>query len=109
MNVTEYFNGVVKSGYLNVGIKNSSSALGFIFFGAKGVPVSELNKKPTIIWIEGGPGCTSMYGTFIETGPLKIIEKGNGTFSFKENPYAWTNDYNVIYVDQPVGTGISYA
>ncbi|KAL4472480.1 hypothetical protein ABPG74_018429 [Tetrahymena malaccensis] len=109
VNLTNYYNGTALSGYLNVGIKNSSSALGFVFFGAKGVPISQLKNIPTIIWIEGGPGCTSMYGAFIENGPLYIIQESNTTFSFKENSFAWTNDYNVIYVDQPIGTGISHA
>ncbi|KAL4472481.1 hypothetical protein ABPG74_018430 [Tetrahymena malaccensis] len=109
LNLASHFNGTAMSGYLNVGIKNSSSALGFVFFGAKGVPTSQLKNIPTIIWIEGGPGCTSMYGAFIENGPLHVIQESNTTFSFKENSFAWTNDYNVIYIDQPIGTGISHA
>lgn len=27
----------------------------------------------------------------------------------KQNNYTWANRYNLLFVDQPVGTGLSYA
>ncbi|KAL4430212.1 hypothetical protein ABPG74_014771 [Tetrahymena malaccensis] len=109
VNITEY-NGVSLSGYLNVGIQNSSSALGFIFFGAQNLSISELKNRPTIMWLNGGPGCSSQFGNFFELGPLKVFQgETSEDFYFRKNEYAWSNEYNTIFIDQPIGTGISYA
>lgn len=89
--------------------ENLKSALGFIFYGAKGRNAEQIKTLPTIIWLNGGPGCTSQFGNFYELGPLYVNQTSNGTFYFTPNTHSWTNDYNVIFVDQPVGTGISYA
>lgn len=57
--------------------------------------------KPLLIWLQGGPGAASTgYGNFMEFGPLDInLQKRN---------YTWVNDYNVLFIDSPVGTGFSY-
>ncbi|KAL4456117.1 hypothetical protein ABPG74_014078 [Tetrahymena malaccensis] len=107
LNFTAY-DGLSYSGYLSVG-KNLKSALGFIFYGAKGRTVEQIRTLPTIIWLNGGPGCSSQFGNFFELGPLYVNQTSSGSFYFTPNNYTWTNEYNVIFVDQPVGTGISYA
>lgn len=58
---------------------------------------------PVMIWLNGGPGCSSMDGLFLELGPFRI----DGD-SVHINPHSWHNVANVIFVDQPVGTGFSY-
>ncbi|XP_057334251.1 retinoid-inducible serine carboxypeptidase-like [Microplitis mediator] len=57
--------------------------------------------KPLLIWLQGGPGSPSSgYGNFMEFGPLNIdLQKRNHT---------WVNNYNVLFIDSPVGTGFSY-
>jgi len=60
---------------------------------------------PVILWLQGGPGCSSMFGAFVENGPSII--QGDG--SFKENRYTWNTNANVIWIDSPVGTGYSYS
>eukprot|EP01022_Parablepharisma_sp_SALTPOND_P007138 TRINITY_DN128_c0_g1_i3.p1 TRINITY_DN128_c0_g1~~TRINITY_DN128_c0_g1_i3.p1 ORF type:complete len:363 (+),score=12.02 TRINITY_DN128_c0_g1_i3:140-1228(+) len=57
---------------------------------------------PLIIWLNGGPGCSSMLGLFEEMGPY-VIDKD--TFEFHDNPHAWNKFSNMLYVDQPVGVG----
>ena len=56
------------------------------------------------VWLNGGPGCTSLAGLTGENGPLAFY--GNSTAP-APNPYSWTKLSNVLYIDQPVGTGFS--
>ncbi|KAJ5711565.1 Peptidase S10 serine carboxypeptidase, partial [Penicillium malachiteum] len=59
-----------------------------------------------IIWLNGGPGCSSLIGLTTGNGPISF--DGNST-RLVENPYSWTKLGHVLYVDQPVGTGFSMA
>jgi serine carboxypeptidase-like clade 4 len=53
----------------------------------------------------GGPGCSSELALFFENGPYTVDSNGN----LHTNPYGWNKFANLIYIDQPVGTGFSYA
>ncbi|KAF2104352.1 putative serine carboxypeptidase [Rhizodiscina lignyota] len=55
-----------------------------------------------VIWLNGGPGCSSLDGFFKENGPVTWL---SGTFQPVPNQYAWTNLSNMVWIDQPVGTG----
>ncbi|KAJ5485019.1 Carboxypeptidase [Penicillium diatomitis] len=59
-----------------------------------------------IVWLNGGPGCSSLAGLLGGNGPISFI--GNST-AVERNPYSWTQLGNVLYVDQPVGAGFSTA
>ncbi|KAJ5655423.1 Peptidase S10 serine carboxypeptidase [Penicillium longicatenatum] len=59
-----------------------------------------------IIWLNGGPGCSSLIGLTTGNGPIAFA--GNST-RLVSNPYSWTKLGHVLYVDQPVGTGFSLA
>ncbi|KAI0768078.1 alpha/beta-hydrolase [Trametes elegans] len=97
------------SGYIDVG-KNMSMASGparrpcglwFWFFEARHNPET----APLTLWINGGPGCSSMIGLLQEHGPCSVKEDGKTT---ELNPFSWNNISNIIYIDQPIGTGFSY-
>lgn len=60
---------------------------------------------PLILWMTGGPGCASEVALFYENGPFKFNEDG----TFASNPYSWNEIGNLLYVDQPIGTGYSHA
>ncbi|KMU81271.1 carboxypeptidase cpdS [Coccidioides immitis RMSCC 3703] len=56
------------------------------------------------IWLNGGPGCSSLEGFLQENGPFHWQY---GTFRPVRNPWSWHNLTNMIWVEQPVGTGFS--
>ncbi|XP_077221714.1 serine carboxypeptidase-like [Tasmannia lanceolata] len=61
-------------------------------------------KDPVVIWLTGGPGCSSELAVFYENGPFTIGKNMSLTW----NDYGWDKASNLLYVDQPTGTGFSY-
>ena len=86
------------SGYLSVG---TSMNMWFWFFESRNSPTT----APLAMWLNGGPGCSSMIGLFQENGPCQFY---NGASTPSLNPYSWNTYANMLYVDQPIGTGFSY-
>jgi len=62
-------------------------------------------EDPLVLWLTGGPGCASEVALFFENGPYTI----NEDLSLSKNEYTWNTNANLLYVDQPVGTGYSHA
>eukprot|EP00761_Pharyngomonas_kirbyi_P013574 gb/GECH01013603.1/.p1 GENE.gb/GECH01013603.1/~~gb/GECH01013603.1/.p1 ORF type:complete len:424 (+),score=73.20 gb/GECH01013603.1/:1-1272(+) len=61
--------------------------------------------RPTVIYLQGGPGASSMFGDFCEVGPIDgcvtpPTPRGNDS--------SWRSAVNLLFIDQPVGTGFSY-
>jgi len=75
------------------------------FIGSLSISRTAPSTAPFILWLTGGPGCSSMLALFYENGPYII----NKDLSLKLNPYSWNAAANVLWLDQPVGTGFSYA
>eukprot|EP01120_Amphizonella_sp_Union-15-10_P013034 TRINITY_DN597_c0_g1_i1.p1 TRINITY_DN597_c0_g1~~TRINITY_DN597_c0_g1_i1.p1 ORF type:complete len:429 (-),score=52.06 TRINITY_DN597_c0_g1_i1:23-1309(-) len=66
---------------------------------------SNPSTDPLVMWMTGGPGCSSELALLFENGPWTV----NPDLTLKPNPYSWNNNANLLYIDQPVGTGFSYA
>jgi carboxypeptidase C (cathepsin A) len=60
---------------------------------------------PVVIWLTGGPGCSSQMALFAENGPCTVNSDAQDTTN---NPYSWTDRANVIWIDQPADVGFSY-
>jgi carboxypeptidase C (cathepsin A) len=103
------------SGYLSVGtnmVSNSSrveenllnyiQSMWFWFFEAR----NSSSTAPLAMWLNGGPGCSSMIGLFQENGPCTFNNDSGSTPVL--NLYSWNSYANMLYVDQPIGTGFSF-
>ncbi|KAF7526239.1 hypothetical protein G7054_g10823 [Neopestalotiopsis clavispora] len=60
---------------------------------------------PLAIWMQGGPGGTSLAGMLLENGPCKFDAETNST---TYNEHSWTEEFHMLYLDQPVPAGFSY-
>lgn len=63
-----------------------------------------MDQDPLIIWLTGGPGCSSELAIFYENGPLRLVDGFP-----KINLDSWNNKANLLFIDQPIGTGYSKA
>ncbi|KAK3305793.1 Alpha/Beta hydrolase protein [Chaetomium strumarium] len=73
----------------------------FWFFEARKDPAN----APLAIWLNGGPGGSSMMGLLEENGPCFVTADSKSTY---RNSWSWNNEINMLYIDQPVQTGFSY-
>ncbi|KAJ7655810.1 alpha/beta-hydrolase [Mycena polygramma] len=93
----------------NVGVNRADHPNATLFFWAFEKANGSLTNssasdtEPWIIWLNGGPGSSSMIGLMTENGPLHVT----GTFSIVQNNFSWNNLADTFWVDQPVGTGYS--
>ncbi|KKA31040.1 hypothetical protein TD95_002964 [Thielaviopsis punctulata] len=87
------------SGYLDD--NENDKHLFYWFFESRGDP----KKDPVVLWLNGGPGCSSLTGLFLELGPASIDKK----LKVVNNPFSWNNNASVIFLDQPVNVGFSYS
>jgi len=93
------------SGFLTVDPSNDGNMF-FWFFPAEENPET----APVVIWLQGGPGGSSMFGLLKLHGPILTTVDGNNNLNgVARNPYSWGRKHNMIYVDNPVGAGFSYS
>ena len=90
------------SGYVNTTINSTSqtsNALHYTFLESLGDPT----KDPVILWLNGGPGCSSLFGLFQEIGPYIY----NGT-TWNFNNFTWLQNASILILESPLGVGFSY-
>eukprot|EP00301_Raphidiophrys_heterophryoidea_P022014 c6270_g1_i1.p1 GENE.c6270_g1_i1~~c6270_g1_i1.p1 ORF type:complete len:491 (+),score=115.68 c6270_g1_i1:1-1473(+) len=88
------------SGYLNV---SDSKFLHYVYVESENNPATD----PVVLWLNGGPGCSSLDGFFYEHGPYMFDP--NDFTKLRLRPTRWTSLANVLYLEAPVGVGFSYS
>ncbi|EIN09424.1 carboxypeptidase Y [Punctularia strigosozonata HHB-11173 SS5] len=63
------------------------------------------SNDPVVFWTNGGPGASSSLALYGEFGPCRVLNENTTV----PHPYAWNRNASVIYIDQPIGVGFSYA
>ena len=76
----------------------------FWFIEARQLPET----APLTIFINGGPGSSSMVGLFQEVGPCQVVEIAQGRLGTQARDWGWDRSSNIVFVDQPVQVGFSY-
>ncbi|XVF19669.1 hypothetical protein REPUB_Repub11eG0130800 [Reevesia pubescens] len=89
------------AGYVTV---DSRAGRALFYYFAESPENSSTN--PLVLWLNGGPGCSSLTGAMTELGPFRVNSDGKTLF---RNNYAWNNVANVIFLESPAGVGFSYS
>eukprot|EP01048_Picozoa_sp_COSAG05_P026640 COSAG05_NODE_7378_length_820_cov_0.854369_1_plen_176_part_01 len=97
------------SGYLPVGnLTGVAGMLHYWLIESENSP----STSPVVLWLNGGPGSSSLIGLLTENGQVATNEHSIGPEGSMPqlfyNPYSWSQVANVIYLEQPKGVGFSY-
>lgn len=65
------------------------------------------DEAPIIMWMQGGPGCSSLYGTWLEFGPWMVVNE-NGVPNPVERNLTWASYFHIFTVDNPCQVGFNY-
>jgi carboxypeptidase C (cathepsin A) len=76
----------------------------FWFIEARQLPET----APLTIFMNGGPGSSSMVGMFQEVGPCQVVEIAQGRLGTQARDWGWDRSTNILFIDQPVQVGFSY-
>ncbi|XP_047019709.1 retinoid-inducible serine carboxypeptidase-like isoform X1 [Helicoverpa zea] len=91
--------GSFKQDFGYVTVREGAHMFYWLFYTTADVP--NYTDRPLVVWLQGGPGGSSTgIGNFEILGPLDL--------SLQERNYTWVKNFNVLFVDNPVGTGFSY-
>ncbi|KAH7656228.1 Peptidase S10 serine carboxypeptidase protein, partial [Dioscorea alata] len=79
----------------------------FYYFAEAPKKSSGDNNKPLVLWLNGGPGCSSIgSGAMSELGPFYVKSDGKTLY---RNAHAWNNFANILFLESPAGVGFSYS
>lgn len=89
------------SGYLQIE-GSAGKNLHYLLVESQSNPATD----PLVLWLNGGPGCSSLLGWIMELGPMLMA--ANSKTAVK-NEYTWNKIANVVYLESPAGVGFSTA
>ena len=90
------------SGFLDASASTPGARLHYWFAAREGS--GDWRDAPTALWLNGGPGSSSILGFLQENGPVLV----NASGGLMRNPYAWTRMVNLVAMESPAGVGWSY-
>ncbi|KAK9189958.1 hypothetical protein WN943_018558 [Citrus x changshan-huyou] len=91
------------SGYVSV---NQQAGRALFYWLIESPASRKPESRPLILWLNGGPGCSSVaYGAAEEIGPFRIRPDGKTLYL---NPYSWNKLANLLFLESPAGVGFSY-
>eukprot|EP01059_Diplonema_ambulator_P011695 TRINITY_DN2173_c0_g1_i3.p1 TRINITY_DN2173_c0_g1~~TRINITY_DN2173_c0_g1_i3.p1 ORF type:complete len:518 (+),score=176.46 TRINITY_DN2173_c0_g1_i3:958-2511(+) len=102
------------SGYINAGVPPSGKGTMYFHYWmveSQGNPATD----PVVMWYNGGPGASSLFGLLQEFGPLLLNVdsydaqwKQTGVPTPQVNPWAWSRNATLICIDSPPPIGFSF-
>ncbi|XP_057476804.1 serine carboxypeptidase-like 27 [Actinidia eriantha] len=94
------------SGYITVDARLGRNLFYWLIEAPPASGKSASSKKPLLLWLNGGPGCSSVaYGAWEEIGPFRVNPDGK---TLTLAPHAWNTEANLLFLDSPAGVGFSY-
>ncbi|CAL1358732.1 unnamed protein product [Linum trigynum] len=91
------------SGYVTV---NEQHGRALFYWLTEAAGAASPRSKPLVLWLNGGPGCSSVaYGASEEIGPFRINKTASSLFL---NKYSWNREANILFLESPAGVGFSY-
>lgn len=92
------------SGYVTV---NQQAGRALFYWLTEAPEDRNPESRPLVLWLNGGPGCSSVaYGAAEEIGPFRINSDGKTLYL---NPYSWNKLANLLFLESPAGVGFSYS
>uniref|UniRef100_A0A0D9Y3I3 Carboxypeptidase n=1 Tax=Oryza glumipatula TaxID=40148 RepID=A0A0D9Y3I3_9ORYZ len=92
------------SGYVTV---DAAAGRALFYWLIEAADVADPASAPLVLWLNGGPGCSSVgYGASEELGAFRINPDGRSLYL---NPYPWNRVANMLFLDSPAGVGYSYS
>lgn len=101
VNYTDFNSVESYTGFLTV----NESSNGNLFFWFIKANTNSWDASPLVLWLQGGPGASSLYGLFTENGPFDIINEDKILL----RKFSWHLKANLLFIDNPVGTGFSFS
>jgi hypothetical protein len=101
-NLTKYgYKDTLYAGFMPFSFEDDNDGSLFFWYNPQRPELVIPGKERFIIWMNGGPGCSSVFGSMGENGPLEMQWEEPYT-DFKTNPYSWNNVAHVLYLEIPL-------